>query len=194
MSLSRSPSPREEGGWSSPGLTENGGRVTPGSRGANGTPVSWEAAKRKSQAVNGGYPVFSTQNNGFFRRHLRSISNSLPRFNVPNGDYSYAEREKLGRGRWQANNGGRIARLRNYINQQSRKVKLRFMIVFAFLFAFFLFYNTRKSRPSAFCTCLSDLVSFTLLLASSVILGRREEISHYTCSKSRRRCHGMERS
>jgi mannan polymerase II complex MNN10 subunit len=55
-------------------------------------------SKAKSDEVNG-YPAFSIRNNGFFARHARSISGSLPRFNL-GGRRDYAEKEKLGRGRW----------------------------------------------------------------------------------------------
>ncbi|KAK2802366.1 hypothetical protein FQN50_007363 [Emmonsiellopsis sp. PD_5] len=122
MSLSRSPSPRRGGGWSSPGLTIGTGSSRGSSprrayndtsssassgNGAfysNGSPVSgaggvsWASAKAKSDQVRG-YPSFSTRNNGFFSRQRRKISASLPRFRV-NSMLDYSEKEKLGRGRW----------------------------------------------------------------------------------------------
>ena len=61
--------------------------------------MTWESAKAKSAGVNG-YPAFSTQNNGFFNRHYRNLSNSLPIFNMGGNGRSFAEQEKLGRGRW----------------------------------------------------------------------------------------------
>ncbi|KAK7747681.1 alpha-1,6-mannosyltransferase [Diatrype stigma] len=102
MSLSRSPSPVPGGGWSSPGLNLNpSGRSSPAKAsfsGPNNGNVTWESARLKTQGV-AGYPSFSTQNQGFFTRHMRRISRSLPTFNtdVPG---KYAEKEKLGRGRW----------------------------------------------------------------------------------------------
>ncbi len=93
MSLSRSPSPNQDGGWSSPGLTasygDTSGRSTPAniSNGANGQ--SWNGQRNKSGA--NGYPAFATQiNQGFFRKHCRNISNSLPSFSRS------AEEEKIG--------------------------------------------------------------------------------------------------
>ncbi|KAJ6163988.1 hypothetical protein N7470_002660 [Penicillium chermesinum] len=81
MSLSRSPSPRPGGGWSSPGLTPSG-TSTP--RGFSPSPsslapseISWAAAKAKSEEVRG-YPSFSTRNSGFFSRQKRRISARLP--------------------------------------------------------------------------------------------------------------------
>ena len=152
MSLSRSPSPNEDGGWSSPGLTANyvetSGRSSPanGLRGANGigNNVTWDGARKKSSAINGGYPSFSTQNNGFFSRHMRSISNSLPKFVITPDDYSYAEKEKLGRGRWLPNRNSKIGRFTNFALQTFRKFRIRFLIVFGLIFATILFYSTRK--------------------------------------------------
>lgn len=150
MSLSRSPSPRPGGGWASPGLSNPyanvSGRSSPnkGYRGAHGTAnsVTWESAKAKSEGVNG-YPSFSTQNNGFFNRHYRSISNSLPRFNI-GSDKSYAEKEKLGRGRWMPRDGSKLARLRTMMERVSRKMRLRLFFVIACIVMIILFYTTRK--------------------------------------------------
>jgi mannan polymerase II complex MNN10 subunit len=146
MSLSRSPSPRPGGGWASPGLMNVSGRSSPTKsyRGANGgaNSVTWESAKAKSDGVNG-YPSFSTQSNGFFNRHYRSISNSLPRFNM-GSDKSFAEKEKLGRGRWMARDGSKMARVRSLVRRVSRKLRLRGLLVIAFVFMVILFYMTRK--------------------------------------------------
>ncbi|RYP71551.1 hypothetical protein DL770_008117 [Monosporascus sp. CRB-9-2] len=89
MSLSRSPSPVPGGGWSSPGLNINSsGRSSPAKAsfsGPNNGHVTWESARLKSQGVTG-YPSFSTQNQGFFTRHMRRISRSLPSFNTDTHD------------------------------------------------------------------------------------------------------------
>jgi mannan polymerase II complex MNN10 subunit len=156
MSLSRSPSPGPGGGWASPGLSspafaEVSGRSSPHksyrSANGNGNSVTWESAKAKTDGVNG-YPSFSTQNNGFFNRHYRSISNSLPRFNM-GLDKSYAEKEKLGRGRWMPRDGSRLGRLRAAAGRVSRKMRLRLLVVFAFIMMFILFYSTRKFRKAS---------------------------------------------
>lgn len=150
MSLSRSPSPRPGGGWASPGLNSPyanvSGRSSPaqGYRGSNGgNSVTWESAKAKSDGING-YPSFSTQNNGFFNRHYRTISNSLPHFNL-GSDKSYAEKEKLGRGRWMGDKGSRMDRVRSLVRRVSRKMKLRYLVVLALITMYILFYVTRKS-------------------------------------------------
>src|SRR5277367_5077615 len=115
MSLSRSPSPRAEGGWSSPGLTTfaDGADNTRQSN-SSGNSVTWAGAKKNSELVNGGHKSFP-KNAGFLNRHMRKLSNSLPRFDM-GGDYSYSEKEKLGRGRWSAN-GSIISRVRNRVIQ-----------------------------------------------------------------------------
>ena len=114
MSLDRSPSPRAGGGWSSPGLnatTPPNGRLrgaSPGKKqygdlgqgsGSSSSSVTWETAKANSARVNG-YPTrFQSQNQGFFARHMRRLSSSLPHFAHGGQEDRYAEKEKLGRGR-----------------------------------------------------------------------------------------------
>jgi hypothetical protein len=151
MSLSRSPSPRPGGGWASPGLNSPAfanvsGRSSPhrsyGGSNGNGNSVTWESVKAKTEGVNG-YPSFSTQNTGFFNRHYRKLSSSLPRFSI-GSEKSYAEKEKLGRWRWMPNDGSRLGRLRAAAGKVSRKMRLRLLVGLAFIMMFILFYTTRK--------------------------------------------------
>lgn len=94
-----------------------------------------------------GYPAFETQNQGFFHRHMRRISNSLPRFNA---NAHYAEKEKLQRGRWgPAQPGTLLGRLRNMAGRAGRKSKLRALLVFVLLFGLWLFYQSRTSLGQA---------------------------------------------
>ncbi|KAI4153800.1 MAG: hypothetical protein LQ340_002096, partial [Diploschistes diacapsis] len=135
MSLSRSPSPRAGGGFSSPGLTSDfnsmGGRSSPrktypdlytnaGAASGSGN-VTWASAKAKSDEVNG-YPSFSTQKTGFFSRHARKISSSLPRFNI-GGRRDFSEREKLGRGRSYPNSGSKLERLKTFLGNVMRPLQ-----------------------------------------------------------------------
>ncbi|KAL2066254.1 hypothetical protein VTL71DRAFT_2325 [Oculimacula yallundae] len=144
MSLSRSPSPRPGGGWASPGLANVSGRNSPAKpyRSANGgtDSVTWESAKAKTEGVKG-YPSFSTQNNGFFNRHYRTISSSLPSFNM-GPEKSYAEKEKLGRGRWMPKDGSRLASVRNFARRMNRTVKIRLLMVIGLVCMIILFYTT----------------------------------------------------
>ena len=104
MSLDRSPSPLEGGGWSSPGLNERSTR----SRGTsptkknygdlNGGSVTWASAKARSARVKG-QASYQSQNEGFFSRHMRRISGRLPYFAHGGQEDRYREKEKLGRGR-----------------------------------------------------------------------------------------------
>lgn len=101
MSLSRSPSPRLGGGWSSPGLSADvtHGKVRAaspnitsinGGTDDSGNGVTWASAKQRSARVeHGGYPKYESQNTGIWRRLRRNLSLSLP----------FSEQEKLGRGR-----------------------------------------------------------------------------------------------
>jgi mannan polymerase II complex MNN10 subunit len=108
--------------------------------------VTWESAKAKSNGVNG-YPSFSTQGPGFFNRHMRTLSASLPRFNL-GPEKTYAEKEKLGRGRWRPRDGTKLAKLRILILETSRKAKIRLLIAAAFIFMIILFYMTRNVSPT----------------------------------------------
>ena len=152
MSLSRSPSPNRGGGWSSPGLTTPfdsvSGRSSPrktyggefpfnANGGGSSSNVTWASAKAKSDEVNE-YPSFSTRNVGFFTRTARKLSRNLPSFT--RGHKSYAEKEKLGRGRYQES---RIRRISAHIGMMMWRLRLRLMIFLGFLLGVILFYVTR---------------------------------------------------
>lgn len=165
MSLSRSPSPRPGGGWSSPGLTT----VTAGSSGSSsprrgygelsdngqaysnggldgdhGPNASWMAAKAKSDRVKG-YPSFSTRNNGFFSRQRRKISASLPRFRL-NSMLDYGEKEKLGRGRWSGPNGSPLLyRIKTLLGSLLRRTRIRLLLLSILLFILWLCFSSRTS-------------------------------------------------
>lgn len=163
MSLSRSPSPRRDGGWSSPGLStpydESSGRSRSPRKaygGINGGPqgVTWASAKANSARVNG-YPSYQSQNQGFFSRHMRNLSESLPYFAHGGQEDRFAEKEKLGRGRpggsgsW-ADVPRRIALL------LSRRRKYLALLVLA-LFAILLWFSRRKDVLFLkFCRIFAD--------------------------------------
>ena len=149
MSLSRSPSPQRGGGWSSPGLTYESGRASPRKtygdikmNGAAGTGITWESAKARSDEVKG-YPSITTQNQGFFSRHLRRISTSLPTFNTGRRDFS--DKEKLGRGRWTPSNNTRTGRILSTIGRMIWRMRLKLGIVLGLFLLYVLFYASRKS-------------------------------------------------
>jgi hypothetical protein len=122
---------------------------------------------------------------------MRNLSASLPRFNL-GPEKSYAEKEKLGRGRWMPRDGTKLAKLRILIMKTSKKAKIRFLIVTAFIFMIILFYMTRTSfSPSPSTT---DRNSITLLVAQIKSFGRRQKVCHYTRSESRGWGYGVERT
>jgi hypothetical protein len=155
MSLSRSPSPRRDGGWSSPGLTtpfdETNGRSRSPRKpygGINGGPqggVTWASAKANSARVNG-YPSYQSQNQGFFSRHMRNLSESLPYFAHGGQEDRLAEKEKAGRGR-HAGLGSSWADVPRRIGLLlSRRRKYGAMLVLAVL-AILLWFSKRKDIP-----------------------------------------------
>lgn len=87
-----------------------------------------------------GYPSFSTQNQGFFTRHMRRISSSLPRFN---NQTPYAEKEKLGRPQWGAQKVPLTGRIRSVFARMGRKMKVRLLLLFILLLSITIFYTTR---------------------------------------------------
>ena len=156
MSLSRSPSPRRGGGWSSPGLTSNFDSVSGTSsprktygeiqhmNGATSSSnVTWSSTKAKSDEIKSKqYPGFQTRNNGFFSRHARRLSGKLPSFNMGG---RYAEKEKLQRGRCGFSNATKAGRVLNHIGRVVWRLRLRLMVLLGLVFAVILFYTTRES-------------------------------------------------
>lgn len=58
---------------------------------------------------------------------------------------SYAEREKLGRGRWMPSNGSKLARVRNFLGRINRKTRIRLLGILGLIVMIILFYVTRKN-------------------------------------------------
>ncbi|KAI8671288.1 hypothetical protein NCS57_00603400 [Fusarium keratoplasticum] len=135
MTLSRSPSPVPGGGWSSPGLTLNSGRSSPANVSAG--PVMWESAKMKHYNPST-YPSFSTQNKGFFSRHIRRLSSTLPRFN----SRQYADKEKLGRGRRWIQRVPLVGRIRSIFGRMGRKLKMCLLFILVLILCYTIFYTT----------------------------------------------------
>ncbi|KAH0538862.1 hypothetical protein FGG08_004579 [Glutinoglossum americanum] len=169
MSLSRSPSPLPHGGWATPGLTS--GRSSPTKRNygdinGNGNTVSWASAKAKSDEVNG-YPSFSTRSNNFFGRHVRKLSHSLPRFNLGRRK-DFAEKEKLGRGRWSsAGPGGRLRNMATLAGNIVRRMRLRFLLLIGFILAVIVFYVSPLQYMWRRTSFLGGGSKFVVILASN---------------------------
>lgn len=140
MSLSRSPSPVPGGGWSSPGLDVHSGRNSPA--GAGAAPVHWESARMRQLGING-YPSFSTHNQGFFTRHMRQISNGLPRFHSGPDDRP-SEKDKPARGQWPGQNIPLVRRIMSIFGRLGRKLRLRLLMGFVILLCVYIFYHSRE--------------------------------------------------
>lgn len=134
MSLSRSPSPNLNGGWTSRGLTDDRSdspdQISPAMNGFDKNDAQWAAARAKSQAVRG-YPTIQTKNEGFFKRTKRQVSLVLPTFNTFSPqDKNWRDQEKLGRGRWHQSPGeGKFATVRTFLGNFLRKFKFIFLIL-----------------------------------------------------------------
>jgi mannan polymerase II complex MNN10 subunit len=132
--MSRSPSPRP-GGWSSPGLStpyDNGGRTSPFANGSPTHNVTWATAQARSAEVKG-QSSFNPRNQGFFSKHFRRISTSLP--------MSYGDKEKLGRGRYQNN---KFVQFLNRIAWNIWRLRRSVGVVLLVIFSIIMFYVTRK--------------------------------------------------
>lgn len=101
----------------------------------------WESSRLK-KGSGPGYPSFSTKNQSFLGRHMRRISSSLPRFG---SNSHYADKEKLGRGRWPIHNVPLLGRVRGIMARMGRKMKIRLLILLMFILSIIIFYNSRES-------------------------------------------------
>jgi mannan polymerase II complex MNN10 subunit len=144
MSLSRSPSPRRgDGGWASPGLTlgyDDGGGGANGAAVANGrrsvAPGVWTPRARGATTGGGAGPSFV--------RHIRNLSGQLPYFRSPARDY--ANKEKLGRGRWSGSVTSQPEWRRRLLPFVGRVLwRLRVPLALLFTLIFFLVVSSRES-------------------------------------------------
>ena len=133
--MSRSPSPKP-GGWSSPGLStpyDGAGPTGPYANGSSSHNVTWASAQARSAEVKG-YPGFTPRNQGFFGKHFRRISTSLP--------FNHSEKEKLGRGR----NQNKVMRFLNAIAMTLWRLRKRVLMLLLVVTLFITWnINTRKS-------------------------------------------------
>ena len=80
-----------------------------------------------------GYPGFTPRNQGFFSKHFRRISTSLP--------ISYGDKEKLGRGRSQ---GNKFTQMLNRVGWNLWRLRKSLGVVLLIIFSIIMFYATRK--------------------------------------------------
>lgn len=152
MSLSRSPSPKRGGGWASPGLNANFAQSrssTPVTSYSQNHGVTWASAQARSHQING-YPAYQERGAGFFGKHMRKISASLPFFHNTKAPYDerQAEKDKAGRGRWTPGRGGVFANIKSMVGHHLSRSKSRFILVLVLLLLIVCFYTTRESSWS----------------------------------------------
>jgi mannan polymerase II complex MNN10 subunit len=112
---------------------DTGGRTSPFANGPSTHNVTWASAQARSAEVKG-QSSFNPRNQGFFSKHFRRISTSLP--------VSYGEKEKLGRGRSQNN---KLMQSINRIAWNFWRLRRSVGVVLLVIFSIILFYVTRKS-------------------------------------------------
>lgn len=170
MSLSRSPSPAPGGGWAVPGLNlNNSGRSSP-SKGFSGSnsPVMWETSRMRHTS-RGGYPSFSTQNQGYFMRNYRKLSSSLPRF-IPNSGGPTTEKDKeiVVPSRWALPNWPLVRRGKAIYNRMSRKLRLRLLIGFLIFLSIYIFYHSPLIYKWRRSPSLGGGKKFVIILGANV--------------------------
>jgi hypothetical protein len=108
---------------------------------------------------------------------------------------TYAEREKLGRGRWMPSNGSKLARLRNFVGRINRKTRIRLLGILALIVMIILFYVTRKHCSEQITSELALTGhSIALLLAQGKIYRRWQEACNYSGRKPGWWRYGVERT
>jgi mannan polymerase II complex MNN10 subunit len=112
---------------------DTGGRTSPFANGSSTHNVTWASAQARSAEVKG-QSSFNPRNQGFFSKHFRRISTSLP--------VSYGEKEKLGRGRSQNN---KFMQFLNRIGWNIWRLRRSVGVVLLVFFSILFFYVTRKS-------------------------------------------------
>lgn len=173
MSLSRSPSPQRGGGWASPGLSNNFATHSRSSTPVKTYPVNgshnvtWASAQARSAQVNG-QAAYQDRGLGFFGKHMRKISSSLPFFSHGTQDERLAEKEKLSRGRWQPPAGGsKWSNLTGRLGRLLWRMRLRFVLLLAFLFALLCFYATPINYWYRRTSWLGGGSKFVVILAAN---------------------------
>lgn len=83
-----------------------------------------------------GYPGFTPRNQGFFSKHFRRISTSLP--------ISYGDKEKSGPKRYQGNN--KIMQMLNRIGWNLWRLRRSLGVVLLVVLSIVAFYVTRKQQ------------------------------------------------
>lgn len=147
MSLSRSPSPQDDGGWATAGLSSAYRKTTKSHQreDESGAGVTWASAQVRRDKVNRMARKGAgagTEGMGFIRRHMRNISNSLPVF------YQGIDGDRLAtKGKRKDWSHPRLGASGSYANRLARlvwRLRLRLAVFFALILMFILFRASRK--------------------------------------------------
>lgn len=112
------------------------GRTSPSSS------VSWQNAKARSNRIRG---INQNDQGGFSpTRVLRNLSWSLPRFTT-GADGSYAEKEKLGRGRIPQTWNERARNIAAFLWRCIWRLRLQLLMLAGIILLIVLYYQTRTS-------------------------------------------------
>ena len=127
----------------------------------------WESARLK-RAGDSRYPSFSTQNKGFFTRHMRHLSSSLPLFSTNHDEYPEKEKGKPAQGQWSTNAIPLLGRLRGIMARMGRKMKIRLLALLLFILSIILFYTTPLVYHWRRTSWLGGGEKFVIILAANV--------------------------
>ncbi|POS87526.1 hypothetical protein EPUL_001941 [Erysiphe pulchra] len=175
MSSSRSPSPRTGNGWASPGINIDFSDSTGTARSSpldhyhtfigNERTVTWESSKTMKNKSSR-FPPYDKKNYGFFTRLYNHLSRTLLRFNMK-PQISYAEKEKLGRGRWSTRDRFKVAQLSSFVRRTRRKTKIRLLTMIGLIAVYILFYFTPAHYWWRRTKFLGGGQKFVLILAAN---------------------------
>lgn len=93
------------------------------------------------------YPSFPSQSQGFFKRHMRRLSSSLPQFTAPHHHAVVLEKQKAIERRQSHIGGSLLSRARRAYLRMGPKLRSRLLIGLV-LWLFFHFLYARK------CSCM----------------------------------------
>lgn len=149
MTLSRSPSPRPGGGWSSPALNAAADAGSPGTFSPN--EISWGSVKAISDETDG-YPSFAPRNTGFFSRQRLKISTRLSTL-WRGSSHEYSEKDDHGP-KWRHTDCFR----RNMCSLpgiSTRRGRFRLLVRLLILWIVYLLFLSCKSRHTSHPYALS---------------------------------------
>ncbi len=87
-----------------------------------------------------GHPSFAAHNQGFFTRHMRRISSSLPRFT----DNVHDEKDRFAYANKYLDKIPLMGRVKLIFGRMGRKMKMRLLVLAILICCVIIFYNSRE--------------------------------------------------